>query len=110
MLQIMTIRQQIEQALKRFEVCYGYLSKGATNELRIELHREFGPEAVATTLTAHFDELAVQMGYVKADSDKVWVSREALEHVLDHSLRNDLLSTDDLMITKLTADLEAHNG
>lgn len=80
MIQTMTIRQQIERALERSEI-NDVISLW---NIRTELHAEFGPDAVAMDMTAHFDDLAVQMGYVKSDElDALKAKVADLEDTLD---------------------------
>lgn len=61
MIQVVTIRQQIDQALERIPNLDTFL----LNQVRAELHREFDASAIALTPAAAFDEIAVKMGYVK---------------------------------------------
>lgn len=64
MMMTITVREQIEQALRRVPNLDAFM----LNQIRAELYREFGPYAVATTLTASFDDFVRQMNYVKVDS------------------------------------------
>jgi hypothetical protein len=83
MMQTMTIREQMVGAFRRA----GYFAQGEPITLRqhilleayTELCREFPAAAIALTPAADFDEIAVKMGYVKPDPDRVQIKRETAE-------------------------------